>query len=695
MESFREKLLVYGSLFTLFILPLLYFSGILSPYVTSKTFIFYGLVEVLFSFWVYSLFVDRSYRLSRSQLITFIPVFLYLVWLSVAGFLAVDPVLSFWSSLGRGTGLLTLYHSFALSLIITSLIKRGGKDYLYRLVGWLMASSFVLALSVWFGDEGFKLFLNDSKGGGLIGNSSMTAAYLLFIVVLGLFVILSKDIKSGRKWWTSIVLFLIIFSPLFINIYGLFKGTGLLGSARGATLGLLVIVGVAFLGWLVLSKNKILKYLGIFGIFISLLLFSIGWSQLIKPGTYLNTKFAQVASGTRFIFWDVAQKGLDKHPYFGYGVENYNATFQDFFNPIILDSKYAYEGWPDHAHNIYYDTGVSGGYPAIALYGIFILSILYSIYKAYKSGSLSRMQASIFGGLIIGYIFQDLFVFDSMLSIMILFAFMGIIFGLENSKILQIPLSQEPFLQKKKKKNRNSQNSQEIRKNRSCEIFLRNMGATALLIICIFMLVFFVYLPMGKAVSYNKLISMGIDERPSYYKELLGGSSVGSTIDASSMASTVYAYYAANLPQIKSDVSMRPYVEADLKALTEYLDELILKNNTDFRLYITDVFLYNTLTTLSERPYDKALANYLFSLLEKAHRLSPANPEVYWARANIYAWQGDLKSAENAYKEAVASDREAPGSYRLLINFAKVVKNQKLYEETLKEVQKHIPDFQY
>lgn len=200
---------------------------------------------------------------------------------------------------------------------------------------------------------------------------------------------------------------------------------------------------------------------------------------------------------------------------------------------------------------------------------------------------------------------------------------------------------------------------------------------------------------MGKAVSYNKLISMGIDERPSYYKELLGGSSVGSTIDASSMASTVYAYYAANLPQIKSDVSMRPYVEADLKALTEYLDELILKNNTDFRLYITDVFLYNTLTTLSERPYDKALANYLFSLLEKAHRLSPANPEVYWARANIYAWQGDLKSAENAYKEAVASDREAPGSYRLLINFAKVVKNQKLYEETLKEAQKHIPDFQY
>ena len=38
-------------------------------------------------------------------------------------------------------------------------------------------------------------------------------------------------------------------------------------------------------------------------------------------------------------------------------------------------------------------------------------------------------------------------------------------------------------------------------------------------------------------------------------------------------------------------------------------------------------------------------------------------------------------------------DKNAPGSYRLLINFAKVINNQKLYTETLTEAQKNIPNF--
>lgn len=669
-------MLKYGSYFTIFILPLLYFGNgnMFSSYASSKTFIFYGFVEILSLFWIYSIVVDRAYRFTKKQFLFFIPFILYLIWLTISGILAANPTLAFWSSVGRGTGLLTLYHSFVLSLIISSVLKKEGEVYLYKLLNWVLSSGFILALSVWFGDEGFKLFLKDSQGGGLIGNSSMTAAYLLFVIALGLFLIVSKKIKKSKKWWIGTILTTIIFSPLFVNIYGLLSGYSLLGSARGATLGIFVIIGVTFLCYFLFSKKKIFIILGIAGILISIIAFSVGWSQLMKPGTYIHEKFAEATiNGNRFIFWSAAQKGIDKHPYFGYGIDNYNVAFQDYFNAKVLDDKNGYEGWPDHAHNIYYDTGIAGGYPAIFFYSLFFLSIIYGIYTTFRKEKITRLQASVLWGLLVGYILQNLFVFDSLLSINILFVLAGIIFALQTDYI----------------KEKNSMTK--------VSLPLKNMIAFLLFVLCIPSFIFFVYMPMDKAFAYTKLVGMTIDERPSHYNDLLKGSAVGGSLDVSSIAATIYKYYANNLPQIKNDKSIAPYVDADLTALTKYLDQVIVKDKSknDFRLYISDVFLYNTEITLVEKPYDQKLADYLYSLLDHAQNLSPSNPEVYWARATISAWKGDLKGSENAYKDAIAMDPSAPGSYRLLINLAKSTNNQKLYEETFKNAEKNVLDFKY
>jgi O-antigen ligase len=599
---------------------------------------------------------------------------LFIFWLTLAGILAVDPVLAFWSSLGRATGLLTIYHAFALSLIIASLLRKYGSDYLYRLIYWLLNSSFILALSLWLAEEGFNIILktNLANGGGLIGNSSMAAAYLLFPIALGFFFLFSKKVEKSKKWWIGVILATIIFSSLFINIYGLLTGKSLFGSARGATLGIFVMIGVAVLVWMTLSKKKVLRVLGIIGIVLSIVAFSIGWMSLIKPGTQLHEKFTESTNGNRFTFWDIAQKGIDEHPYFGYGIENYGVTFQDYFNPEILDEKYNYEGWTDHSHNVYFDTGIAGGYPAIILYFAFLLSIIYGIYRVNKNGNISDIQAGVLAGLILGYFFQNLFVFDSMLSIIILYVLAGIIFAL-----------QDVYMKEKVEKVKMSDD-------------VKNTIATVFVIACIPMLVFFMYMPMDKALSYKKLISMNIDERPTYYEGLLGGSSVGSTIDVSSIASTIYSYYATNLPHIKADKNIAPYVDADLKALTAYLDKVIdgSKSKSDYRLYISTVFLYNTEVTLTEKPYDQALADHLYSLLDHASKLSPTNPETYWAKANISAWHGDLKGAEGAYKDAIIMNPKAPGSYRLLLRLAKVTKNQKLYDEVMKEANIAIPGFE-
>ena len=671
MKSFREKLLRYGSCFIIFILPLLYFGNMFSAYSSSKTFLFYGFVEILALFWVYSVIVDRAYHFTKKQFLFFIPFILYLVWLTISGILAANPTLAFWSSVSRGTGLLTLYHAFVLSLIVSSVLKKEGEVYLYKLLNWFLSSGFILALSVWFGNEGFNLFLKDSQGGGLIGNSSMTAAYMLFVIALGLFLIVSKNIKKSKKWWIGIILTTVILSPLFVNIYGFLNGHSILGSARGATFGIFVIIGVTFLCYFFFSKKKIFKILGIIGIFLSIIAFSIGWSNLMTPGSYLHDKFVQATSENRFTFWNSAQKGMDKHPYFGYGVDNYSVAFQDHFDAKVLDGKNGFEGWPDHSHNVYFDTGIYGGYPAIVLYSIFLLSIIYGIYIAFKKERINQLQASVLCGLIIGYVFQNLFIFDSLLSINILFVLAGIIFALDDH-----------YIKEKYPKVLISES-------------IKNTIAFFLSVLYIPLFIFFVYMPIDKAIAYNKLINMTIDERLSHYNDLLEGSSVGGSIDVSSMADTIYKYYATNLPQIKKDKNLSPYVDADLTAFTKYLDQVIAKDKSknDFRLYISDVFLYNTEIILVEKSYEQNLADYLYSLLDHAEKLSPANPETYWARANISAWKGDLKGSEDAYKEAISMDPGAPGSYRLLINFAKVTNNQKLYTETIIEAQKNIPDF--
>ena len=54
MKNWFEKIVEYGIYLTIFLTPLFYFGGhFFIPYITSKTFFFYGLVEIIFIFWIY------------------------------------------------------------------------------------------------------------------------------------------------------------------------------------------------------------------------------------------------------------------------------------------------------------------------------------------------------------------------------------------------------------------------------------------------------------------------------------------------------------------------------------------------------------------------------------------------------------------------------------------------------------------
>jgi O-antigen ligase len=673
MKSFRENIIKYGILSLILILPVLFSSNLAFPYISIKTYLFYGITEFVFVFWLYTLLVDKSYRLDRKQLLFFIPVILYIAWMSIAGILAYNPSLSFWGPMERGTGILNLYHLFIFSLVVTSLIKHDGKVFLIKLLKSFLFSSFILALSVWLGNEGLNLqydVFTKSSGGGLVGNSSLTSAYLIFSLFFCFYSLFEKEISKKWKIFITIIFFTILFSPLFINIYGLFNGVSLFGSARGSILGIIVGLGITILGYLFLSKNKILKIFGIIGIFISITTFFIGWNQFIKPDTYLHNKFIDVASDNRFLFWNIAQKSIDQHPWFGYGPENYMIAFQKNFDIRILDSNHSHEAWSDKAHNIYFDTGVSGGYPGITLYGILLLSIFYGIYSGYKKGKISRLQAGVLWGMLSGYIFQNLFVFDSLVSLLALFIIIAIVFSWQGDDI-----------------------KEKYTKVNIYEIY-RNIIAVFLLILFIFTFINFSYLPLKKAREFSRILSLNIDKRPAEYMSLIGGSQVGNDWDASYFAyNTIYLVYTKQIKSLQNNPKIINYVDADLTSYLVYLNKLAETNKTDSRLYLSMLHIYCIKMNVLNKKFEPVEYEHILSIADYAHNLSPMDPQIYWDLGFLKSYQGDLNGALEEYKKAIYLDKTSKISWIMILNFLKMTNTQSLYDLTLKEAQKSISDF--
>lgn len=672
--SINEKIIKYGSCILVLVAPLIVWGNRIYPHISSKTFFFYGMVEIIFFTWIYTAITDRSYRIPKKVWFYFIPAVVFIAWLTIAGILAKSPELAFWSSFGRGTGLITLYHCFALSLVITAFIKRNGVTYMTTLMGWFIGGATALAVSIWMSTDGFRLqikALTLGGGGGLMANSSLAAMYELFALAFAVFLLAQKETTKRAKRFIWIAIAIIIFSPLFINIIGLFNGAGLIGSARAAVISLPVALGVFGIFYLFFSPEKKIRFLGTLGILVGIALATIVWIQFTNPDTKIHQKFSEQATGTRFLFWQSAQDAIDKSPIIGYGPENYMVAFQENFKPALLLKENSTEGWNDRAHNIYYETGVSGGYPAILFYAIFLLSIFYAMYRGWRDGKISRITGSIFSALLLGYIFQNLFAFDSTFSLMALFIVAGFVFAVQ--------------------KNKENENKTQLNLSQYKHSILI-LGIVALFV---FTWVHMVYKPVKKAKLFGEVMSSSIKERPGRYKELLINPPIGDQWDVSQLAFNAYKTYASNPKKIKDDKALVPFAVTDLEAMLEYLEKVSEKNKIDYRLYVTKVYLYNTVIYLDNRKPNDEIFNKVTAALKQAKLLSPTNPNMYWATAQVKVWQGDFKGAEQAYRDALEFFPSLPASNTLFIKFAQAIGDQKLFNEALAEAQKNIPGYQF
>lgn len=664
----KEQIVKYGTLVIAGMVPFVCFGKWIYPHTTSKTFLLYGIVVIIGAIWTSLLLSHRAYRLSRRDIFFILPLLGYVLWMTIASITAKNTGLAFWGIMMRGTGVITLYMLTLYALIVMSVAKRWGEAYRYMILKWIVTGGLLVTLSVWLGDEGFNLpigVLQKASGGGVTGNSSLAGAYLLiilgFAVILGLHRAASKRAKT-IAWITS---GLILFSPLFINVLGLSRGA-ILGSARGAFLGIFVGIGVSLCVILTLSKKQWQKYLGIGGIAIGIIVFSIAWIQLLTPTSALHSRFVAAASGTRFVFWEISSKAMHERPLVGYGPENFSIAQQEYFDPRFLSKELAYEASTDHPHNIYFDTGVSAGYPGIILYALFFASLIYLVYKRIDTRSLSVAERAVLIGIPVSYIFQALFSPDSIQT------WLGVI--LTTAYVYACSTNQSQDISEKKTE-------------------VKEVIGWVLIVLSIPLIIIFAIRPSIKAAKFGKIIGASLNVRSTRYSELLAGSAVGSYWDVSAFAYDEYKLYAKNPVAVKQDQKVLPYAIKDVDSYISYLEAVTKINKTDYRLYFTLVNFYNTKIYFSDLPYDPTLAQHIQELIGYTHMLSPTDPRVYWLYAQLAAWKGDMAAVIDAYQKGIAIDPTLPVSHELLLKFLKGIGNNAEYTKALLAAKAAIPNF--
>ncbi|MDE2059732.1 MAG: O-antigen ligase family protein, partial [candidate division NC10 bacterium] len=438
---------VIGGLFLIPLVPLLVFTSQYFPFVTSKNFAFRIIVELIFGAWLILALRDANYRPKFSWLSG--AVLIFLVAIGVADLFGPFPDKSFWSNFRRMEGYITILHLGAYFLVAASTLISENL--------WILFMQTALGSSVVMGIyavpqllEKFAVNQGEFRLTGRLGNAAFLAVYALLHLFIALFLLVRR--RNLRRW--NIIYGLIASLELVILYHT---------ATRSTMLGLFIGLFIAGLSVALLTKGfNGLKKTAI-GVMAALILAVVGWA-LLKDSSFVkqNPTLARLTSlslaevGPRKIVWDIAIKGFEERPNFGWGQENFNHVFNKYFDPATdpADQWYVENRWSDRAHNIFLDWLIAGGLVGLLSYLFIFLSALYYIWQQNECGLscnalIKRLctfwkpgatfhclpEKSILTGMLGAYLFQNVFMFDNLASYIIFFTILAYIHSMSGRPI--------------------------------------------------------------------------------------------------------------------------------------------------------------------------------------------------------------------------------------------------------------------
>ena len=396
------------------------------PFIVGKNFAFRIVVEVMFSAWIVLAVIDPAYRPKKGYVFwSFIAL---LVVITVSAIFGANPVKSFWSNFERMEGVVTYFHLFAYFIVASTVLTVRGlwKQYinLHLAAGVIMAIYGVLQ---WAGD--LTIVQDGMRVNGTLGNAAYLGTYSLLNAFLAAWMASRENFATKTGRWRVAIYGFIFLLQAFVIYHT---------ATRGAMLGLIVGVGITTLLVALFEKKiKIARKVAV-GILIGVFALVVGFiavrnASFVKDSAVLN-RFATISlndqtTKSRFMIWGMAIKGFEEHPVLGWGMENFNYVFNKFYNPGMYDQ----EQWFDRAHNIFFDWLIAGGIFGLLAYLSLFAAALYLIWR--HSNERSILEKSVLTGLLGGYFFQNLFVFDNLTSLIYFGTILAYLEGTSYAKV--------------------------------------------------------------------------------------------------------------------------------------------------------------------------------------------------------------------------------------------------------------------
>jgi len=396
------------------ILPLVYISGIVYPYITPKTFLLQGFGIIALAIFAYLALNGQAFFYGRVRApATWIPALL-LVVAFVTSFFGIDFYHSFWGLFGRGDGLLTLSVITTFFYLILLSIDRAFFERFLKVVAVVAGIVAGIAVLQWMttiiGDKAWFLPPVSGRIGSTLGNAAFLAGYL----GMTLFVIL-YTLKNATGAWRRIFQIAAVLSVLAI----------VFAATRGTILALLVAGSVALIltAWNGEERIKRDARYGLLALVILAGLFFAFRSELAQSSFEPVQRIASISLsegtvGSRLFVWSHILAESFKRPFSGYGAEHIAQIFDKVYDPSKI-----FEQWFDRSHNAFLDYLVQYGIFGLLLYVALIGAFAAYALRLYRRGPSGLMNSGLFFFMLIfTYAVQNFFVFDTPSSLWLLYA---------------------------------------------------------------------------------------------------------------------------------------------------------------------------------------------------------------------------------------------------------------------------------
>lgn len=410
-------------LFALLLTPLGIWSIFLFPFITTKILYFRLLVE--FALLLYLILALKYPEIRPSWNALTLAVWLYAGVIILTSIFGVNFNKSFWGTVERGEGIITILHFVAYFTILPAVFRQR-KDW-YRYLNVALLVTLIVALIglvqlscqevTGLSREGVCGFVPPTQGARIsstIGNASFFAAFLLFGVFLA-FYLWRQAPAVWQRWYLRAVF---IFE--LIILYN--------SQTRGAVLAVVLTFLLFFIYQLVASPKRRVRIVSL-ALLILLLGFGISvylqrnasWVQDNSTLRRLATiSTADITTQSRFDTWNASWKGWQDRLILGYGYENYNIAFNKYF-PARIFKDQGSQIWFDRAHNVTLDVAVASGLlGSVGYLAIFAVAFWY-LFKLSRQSGFDQTSAVILALLLLGYFLQNLFVFDTQATYLMAF----------------------------------------------------------------------------------------------------------------------------------------------------------------------------------------------------------------------------------------------------------------------------------